>query len=464
MTFLAHIADRALNRPLLISPDKAAVIVGVLAGRIGLGEIEANRFEGDGVPKRDAEGNVKRNMWGDPELEPFKLSNGVGIISITGSLVNRGAWVGAYSGLTSYEGIQHQLKRAAANADVKSILLDLHTPGGEAVGAFETAAMVREVAKSKRVVAVVNGMAASAGYAIASGASEIVVTESGIAGSIGVVWLHADYSRYLENEGIKPTLIFAGSHKVDGHPFGPLPDTVKADIQGEIDAVYAQFIKTVASGRGERLSADAARSTEARTFAGEAAVQQGLADRIGTFETALADLSRAHSPTSGGGRTTSHVKGTRMSETNDAPAVETNAGISQAQVNDAVAAALTADRTRMADLDELGGMVAGNADGEKIVREAKASGATAAETALKLARAGAFKKAASLAALAADDEGAAGAAPAAAADGNAAKVDEKTATREQLVAAWNAAPEGSALRKNYLTAESYASAILFDRK
>lgn len=456
MTFLAHIADLALNRPLLITPDKASVIIGVLSGRIGVTEPDANRFEGDAPPQRDEQGNVKRDVRGWVKSEPFLLSDGVGIITITGSLVNRGAWIGASSGLTSYEGVQHQLKRAAASEDVKSILLDIHSPGGEAVGAFETAAMVRQVAKSKPVTAVVNGMAASAAYAIASGASDIVVTESGIAGSIGVVWMHADYSRYLENEGVKPTFIFAGKHKVDGHPFGPLPEAVQADIQAEIDAVYAQFLKTVAAGRGDRMSIDAARATEARVFAGEAAVKVGLADRVGTFESVLTDLSRA------AGRTPSQ-KGRSMSENKGAPTAETPAGITQADHDAAVAKAksdaeagfaakLEADRKRMAALDELAAECGGNKDGLDMIAAAKADGSSAEETALKLVKAGVFKKAAVLGAMEADDATAKGAAPA------AATPAANSTTVEPTPEGWKSEWAGNKqLQQQYPKAEHYVS-------
>lgn len=335
MSMLLHIADRALNRPLLITPEKAQVILSVLAGRIGLNTPEASRFEGESV-ERDEDGRAIRGR-------PFNVKNGVGIITITGSLVNRGAWIGASSGLTSYEGIGHQLKQALSDPAVHSVILDLHTPGGEATGAFETAELVRQLAATKRTVAIVNGMAASAGYAIASAATEIVTTVTGVSGSIGVVMLHADYSRFLENEGIKPTLIFAGQHKVDGNPFEPLPKEVRDDLQAEVTSFYELFLTTVAKGRGKRLNAAAARKTEARVFIGQAAVDAGIADRVGTFEIVLAELSRAVSP-KGGRIATAQPRSASMSE-------NTDAAVSQAEHNAAVAAARTAgateERTRL---------------------------------------------------------------------------------------------------------------------
>lgn len=337
MSTLLLIAERVLNRPLLITPDKAQVILSVLAGRIGVGVPEASRFEGDNI-ERDENGRpmLIENAWGDrvAKRKPYNVKNGVAIITITGSLVNRGAWIGANSGLTSYEGIGHQLKTAAEDPQVHAAVLDLHSPGGEAVGAFETAALVRSLASRKRTVAVVNGMAASAAYAIASGASEIVTTETGVSGSIGVVLLHADFSRNLDREGITPTLIHAGAHKVDGNPFEPLSAGVRDDLQAEVNAFYDAFLKTVAKGRDGRLTAANARKTEARTEIGQAAVAAGLADRVGSFESVLAELARAP------GKSTTKPKGSSMDE-NEKPAPSAT-GITQAAFDSAVAAARTA--------------------------------------------------------------------------------------------------------------------------
>ncbi len=330
MPSLIHIADRVLNRPLLIAPEKAQVILSVLAGRIGIDTPEASRFEGS---------DIVIGEDGSRRALPYRVANGIAIITITGSLVNRGAWIGANSGLTSYEGIGHQIRTAAADPAVHSVILDLHSPGGEAVGAFETAALVRDLTATKRTVAIVNGMAASAAYAIASGASEIVTTETGVSGSIGVVLLHADFSRQLDRDGVTPTLIHAGAHKVDGNPFEPLSDDVRDSLQAEVDSFYDAFLATVAKGRGNRLSTAAARNTEARTFIGQAAVAAGIADRIGTFESVLVELSRAPSKS---GRSTSRTRRSSMSENIGAPAAMDDAGITQAEYDKAVAAAHSA--------------------------------------------------------------------------------------------------------------------------
>lgn len=302
-TFLLRIADRVLNRPLLILPEKLAVITEVLAGRIGVegnGLPEGSRFVGDSN-EIDAAGKATGKL-------PYRrTAEGVGVITIAGSLVNRGAWIGAQSGMTSYEGIAHQIESAVRDRKVKSIILDIDSPGGEAVGAMETAALVRKAQEEKPVYAMVNGMAASAAYAIASGAKAIFSTPSGVSGSIGVVLMHADYSRAVDRAGITPTLIHAGAHKVDGNPYTPLSTAVKDDLQAEVDRYYGLFIHAVAEGRGRRLSAKAARATEARTFIGQTARDLGLIDGIGDFAGLLDQLSK----NSAGGKA-SFRKGTRM--------------------------------------------------------------------------------------------------------------------------------------------------------
>ncbi|ULB08429.1 S49 family peptidase [Cereibacter azotoformans] len=302
---LLHIADRVLGRPLLMHPGKVEVLLHVLEGRIPLGDAslapltpDASRFTGQVSASRT-----------------FRVEGGVGIVSIVGSLVNRGAWIGASSGLTSYEGLAKQLTDAAADPKVKAIMLDLDSPGGEATGMFALAAKVREVAAEKPVVAVVNDMAASAAYGIASQATEIVVSPTSIVGSIGVVLTHLDRSGELAAKGIKPTLIHAGAHKVDGNPFGPLSDAVRADLQAEVGQFYDQFVGLVAQGRGAKLSAAKARATEARTFIGQEAIDRGLADRVSTFEAVLASLQSKPA-----GRGTTASKGVPMPTTGAGPA------------------------------------------------------------------------------------------------------------------------------------------------
>jgi signal peptide peptidase SppA len=303
----ARIMARLLNTPLLVHPRTAMTVYNVMSGRFGTSpgampntpdaQLVDDRLEV--LSQRKSTPKASR-FAGDAAVaengrtpEPYRISSGgVGILSVNGELVNRGAWTGSQSGMTSYEGIKYQLARLEADSRVKSVILDIDSPGGEAVGFDLAASSVRKLNETKPVIAVVNGMAASAAYGLASGARRIVQTPTGIAGSIGVVLLHLDMSKNLEAQGITPTLVFAGAHKVDGNPFEGLSEDVRSALQDEVDTFYTGFLSTVGAGRSGRLSAKAARATEARTYIGQEAVDAKLADELGSFEDVLATLSR----------------------------------------------------------------------------------------------------------------------------------------------------------------------------
>lgn len=282
-----RLASLVFNRPHYITREAGLAIASVIM-RGGPG---ANRFVGEEEFERDANGRLITNEWGTPKPKGYRMAGATAIVNVIGELVNRGAWLNARSGLVSYEGLATQLRAAASDPRAKRLLLDVNSPGGEAAGMTDIAALVRAIAAEKPVVAIANSMMCSAAYGLCAGATRIVTTELGVVGSIGVVMMHADYSGALDKAGIDVTLIHEGAHKVDGNPFEALPDDVRADFQAECAKYYLAFVDCVAAGRAG-LSADDIRATEARTYLGAEAVDVGLADAVGTFEDVLDELER----------------------------------------------------------------------------------------------------------------------------------------------------------------------------
>lgn len=214
----------------------------------------------------------------------FDRSTGVAFIPVRGVLLNR--FGGAYSDVTGYQALRQMFQAAEAAPDVRGIVFDHNSPGGDAQGVFELSAEIR--AAKKPTAAIVDANSYSASYALASAAGRIYVTPSGGVGSVGVYTMHVDMSKMLADYGVDVTLIFSGDHKVDGNPFEPLPDEVRGDIQARIDDRRQEFASQVAAGRN--MTAEAVLATEARTYSAAEGVEVGFADAVMAPQEALADF------------------------------------------------------------------------------------------------------------------------------------------------------------------------------
>ncbi|MDD4999669.1 MAG: S49 family peptidase [Thiomonas arsenitoxydans] len=276
MTDLPYLASRLYGTPLLIARPKLEVILGVVARKLA----------GDTLATPPP-ANVDAGMTGG-----LQNLEGIAVIPVLGTLVRRSSYLGAASGLTSYHDIEAMAEAAFADPMVQAVLLEIDSSGGEAGGVFDLAQRLRQLAQTsgKPLWAIADEAALSAAYAIAAAADRIWLTRTAEVGSIGVVAVHVDESVADAKAGLNYTFMHAGAHKVDGHPHAPLPAPVAADIQADIEQLHTQFISLVAGFR--RLTPEAIRDTEARVYRGEAALQAGLADQIGTRAEAITALQR----------------------------------------------------------------------------------------------------------------------------------------------------------------------------
>lgn len=288
-----HLAARIFDTPLLIEPTKARIILDALSGRLGLPGMGAQPGEDPAQlaaaqrPARNA-GLVLPGRYARTFSDIGHSIEGVAIVEVEGTLVNRNGTVGPYSGATGYDGIAAQLHMALADPSIRGIALDIESCGGEVAGCFDLADEIHAARQIKPVMATIDGMACSAAYAIASAAEYVTISETGLAGSIGVLVMHCDYSKALAEAGIAVTMIHAGSHKVDGNPFEPLPKAVREALQRDVDLCWDSFVARVARNRG--LSGRAVRDTQADTFTGAEAVKRGLADAVMAPRAALAEF------------------------------------------------------------------------------------------------------------------------------------------------------------------------------
>lgn len=263
--------------PLALLPEKWDEIVSVLAFRAA-----GHEFTPEEIRARIGDG-------GGPS-GPSK-TGGVALIPIRGVLAHRMNAMDESSGGMSAERIGQMVSTVAADPSIGTILYDVDSPGGTVPGISELAEQMFALRGQKRQVAMVNGLAASAAYWLASQADEIISIPSGVAGSIGVFTAHSDLSQALAKEGIDVTLISAGKHKLEGNPFEPLSDEAKAVLQARVDEAYGWFVRDVARGRKVTQSAVREGYGEGRALTAKDALKAGLIDSIGTFEATVERLT-----------------------------------------------------------------------------------------------------------------------------------------------------------------------------
>lgn len=175
----------------------------------------------------------------------------------------------------------------ADDASVAGVVVRIDSPGGEVAPSQEMYAALRELRRSKPVVASLGAVAASGGYYVASAADVVVASPGTLTGSIGVIMMLPEISGLLDKVGIRARLVTAGRHKDMGTPFRPLTAEERRVLQQMVDQVHAQFIRAVAEGRGMDLKR-ARELGDGRIMTGEQARAVGLVDELGGLRRAVA--------------------------------------------------------------------------------------------------------------------------------------------------------------------------------
>lgn len=269
------IEHRFIGTPSLMSPDAASYIP-------GLDECVRKNQDEYGLDFMD-----QGPYWNfsPSRFRPYNVQQGVLTIPVKGVLLSDFPYmIGAATG---YQYIEAALNRGMEDPTVQRIVLLIDSPGGEVAENFDLVDRIGSMT-AKPITALVPRFAFSAAYNIAAAADEIITTQTGSVGSIGVVTMHVDVSQAMENAGIRVTHIYAGENKVDGNMFEPLDDETRERIQRRVDTMYETFVGQVASNR--QLELDKVRGTQALTYDGNDAVEIGLADSIKPISVATREI------------------------------------------------------------------------------------------------------------------------------------------------------------------------------
>lgn len=223
-----------------------------------------------------------------PAPRLFSQIGNVGVISIAGPLVNSDSWINAYVGRTGYPEIREALIYAATKEGVGSIVLDINSGGGSVSGVSDTAELIKRIdTEMVPVHTFSDSIIASAAYWLGSSARTMSIGQVAEAGSIGVLAVHKEFTKALEMEGVKATVMRAGEFKALGGPYEKFSDKAQAELQGQLDYLGQMFTQHVADARGVAYPTADATMGQGRVFIGQQAVSVGLVDSVTSFDAVI---------------------------------------------------------------------------------------------------------------------------------------------------------------------------------
>ncbi|WP_406698572.1 S49 family peptidase [Singulisphaera sp. Ch08] len=213
-----------------------------------------------------------------------RIRGSVAVVPVIG-VISRYADLFTYiCGGTTVEHLSRDIQTAIDDPNIESIILEIDSPGGQAAGIGELAALIHAGSQIKPIVSYVSNLGASAGYWIASAGSEIVASPSAILGSVGVVW---PMSRTTDDG---KTIEFVSSQS----PNKRLSTETKegrAEYQAMVDGMADVFIGAVANYRETTPAKVVSDFGAGGLKIGQAAVDAGMADRLGSLEALITELS-----------------------------------------------------------------------------------------------------------------------------------------------------------------------------
>ena len=275
-----------LATPWALMPERLSAVTAVIA-----------RWSGDTRASDEVMHSVAADRNARDARRQASVSNsggGIAVLPLYGIVTQRGNMVDDVSGpgTASTQQFSNLLRAALQDETVSQILIDIDSPGGSVYGVAELADEIVSARAQKPVVAIANSLAASAAYWIGCSASEFYVTPGGEVGSIGVWQAHQDYSKAMDEAGVKTTLISAGKFKVEGNPYAPLDEEAQGFMQSRVDDYYAAFTKAVAKGRGVPISQVRDGMGQGRVLGADAALASSMVDGIATFDDVVKKMRR----------------------------------------------------------------------------------------------------------------------------------------------------------------------------
>lgn len=283
------VASSIYRKPWLIEPNAAISLVDLLE-QIRAGQSKFEKPENNEL-KLFANSNVvlaPDNVF-DARAHAGYEGKTVAIVPILGALMKENfcGWFGTAA-------IRNEINKIKSTESIQTIILLIDSPGGTVDG---TQALGESISTSKKeTIAMIDGMACSAAYWIASSADKIVATsQTDIIGSIGTMISFYDRSQYMEENGIVLREYYAEASK-DKNKM--MREAVKGNgkllVKELLNPINDVFLSWVKSNRGDGL--DEEETLSGKTFLAEKAKELGLIDEVSSFDTVINQILQKQKP------------------------------------------------------------------------------------------------------------------------------------------------------------------------
>jgi protease-4 len=193
--------------------------------------------------------------------------------------------------LVGHETVSRALRRAEDIPSIKAIVFYVDSPGGSAIASDLIWREVIRLQERKPVVVCMGNIAGSGGYYVACGARHIVAGATTLTGSIGVIAGKVNLRGLLEKAGVRHEIVSRGATASMPSAFASYTEAEWEILQRWMEEIYQRFKRRVAAGRGQPLEA-VETIARGRVWTGRQALQHGLIDEIGDFETAVRQAKR----------------------------------------------------------------------------------------------------------------------------------------------------------------------------
>lgn len=192
---------------------------------------------------------------------------------------------------TGSETMLHLIRKAVQDETIKAVVLRINSGGGSVTASEMIREELQEIRDAgKPFVVSMSGIAASGAYWISAEADEIWAYPVTLTGSIGIFGIIPTFEDSLGHLGISSDGIGTTNLATAMNIAEPLTDEMKKVIQMNIDNGYRKFIDIVANGR-KMVPEEIEPIAEGRVFDGRTALQNGLVDRLGSLDNAVASAA-----------------------------------------------------------------------------------------------------------------------------------------------------------------------------